>query len=42
VGMMKLSDEVLAREAKTHKKIKGFEIVRCIGLLLTRMLCPHS
>jgi hypothetical protein len=35
-------DDVLEKEIKQHKAIKGHEIVRCIGLLTARMLCPHS
>ncbi|KAE9108764.1 hypothetical protein PF010_g11780 [Phytophthora fragariae] len=35
-------DEVLEKEIKQHKPIKGHVIVRCIGLLTARILCPHS
>ncbi|KAG3073594.1 hypothetical protein PI125_g22209 [Phytophthora idaei] len=35
-------EEVMDEEAKQHKPIKGHEIVRVIGLLTARMLCPHS
>ncbi|KAG3085605.1 hypothetical protein PI125_g19169 [Phytophthora idaei] len=35
-------EEVMDKEAKQHKPIKGHEIVRITGLLTARMLCPHS
>jgi hypothetical protein len=34
--------EVLEKEIKQHKAIKGHEIVRCICLLIARVLCPYS
>ncbi|KAG6944543.1 hypothetical protein JG687_00017809 [Phytophthora cactorum] len=35
-------EEVMDKEAKQHKPIKGHETVRVIGLLMARMLYPHS
>ncbi|POM60491.1 hypothetical protein PHPALM_30653 [Phytophthora palmivora] len=35
-------EQIMDAETRKHKKIKGHEIVRCIGLLVARMLCPHS
>ncbi|POM73791.1 Hypothetical protein PHPALM_9327 [Phytophthora palmivora] len=41
-GKQTTREEVMDNETKKHKPIKRFEIVRCIGLLVARMLCPHS
>eukprot|EP00644_Phytophthora_capsici_P013963 jgi/Phyca11/99118/e_gw1.3.471.1 len=35
-------DDVLLQETKRHKKIRAEEIVHCIGLLVSRMLCPYK
>ncbi|GMF45666.1 unnamed protein product [Phytophthora fragariaefolia] len=35
-------EQIFANEKRLHKKIETHEILRCIGLLLARMLCPHT
>ncbi|KAE8979661.1 hypothetical protein PR002_g24355 [Phytophthora rubi] len=35
-------EQIFANEKRLHKKIEAHEILQCVGLLLARMLCPHT